>query len=222
MRAAHFSREFVSFFKNLSANNTSEWFNANKSIYDLHVKKPFESFVADVIDVLKKHDRKINMTAKEAIFRINRDTRFSKDKSPYKTNMSAAVSAGGKNPAFPGLYLEVNHEGLTVMGGAYMIEKENLLKLRQTISANMKDFQKLVRDKKFVAYFGKIEGEKHKLLSEEFKPIALKEPLIANKQFYFSAKLPAKSVTDDKLLKTIEEYYLTAKPINEFLIRGLF
>lgn len=222
MRAAYFSREFVIFFKKLSVNNTSEWFKANKTTYDLHVKEPFEFFVADVIDVLKKHDRKINMTAKEAIFRINRDTRFSKDKSPYKTNMSAAVSTRGKNPAFPGLYLEVNHEGLTLMGGAYMIEKENLLKLRQTISANMKDFQKLVKDKRFVSRFGKIEGEKHKLLSEEFKPIALKEPLIANKQFYFSAKLPAKLVTDNKLLKTVEEYYVTAKPINEFLIRGLF
>lgn len=222
MQSSHFSTEFINFFKDLSTNNTSEWFNANKKEYESAVKKPFERFVEDFIAMCKGYDKRINMTAKEATFRINRDTRFLKDKSPYKTNMSAAVSEGGKNPGYPGLYIELSHEGVTLIGGAYTVEKENLLKLRHAIVSDLKGFQKLKTDKKFVERFGKIEGEKYKLLPEEFRVIAAKEPLIANKQFYFSAKLPTKLITDAKLLKTIEEYYLAARPLNQFLIKGLF
>lgn len=222
MKPPYFSKDFLSFFENLSVNNTTEWFKANKNNYELHVKKPFEIFMADVIEVMKKHDKSISMTAKESIFRINRDTRFSKDKLPYKTNMSGAVSAGGKNPAFPGLYLEASHEGITMLGGAYLIEKENLLKLRKYIAANLKSFQKLINNRKFVTHFNKMEGEKNKLIPNEFKEVVEKEPLIANKQFYFNAKLPAKLVTDKKLMKTIEEYYLVTKPLNNFLMKGLF
>lgn len=222
MNTRNFTPAFNSFFKSLSQNNSSVWFHANKITYEKEVKKPFELFIAETIQMIQKYDSDVKMQAKDAIFRINRDTRFSKDKSPYKTYMSAAISAGGKNPAYPGLYLELNHEGLTLLGGAYMIEKENLLKLRQSIATHLTEFQKLANDKKFVAHFGKIEGEKHKMLPEEFKAIATREPIIANKQFYFRAKLPAKLITDDKLLKTIEEYYLVAKPMNEFLVRGLF
>jgi uncharacterized protein (TIGR02453 family) len=218
----YFESSFISFMKSLLANNNSTWFHANKKAYELDVKKPFEIFVNDLIESFRKYDKGINMTAKEAIFRINRDTRFSKDKSPYKTSMSAAISEGGKDPRYPGLYIELNHEGITLIGGAYTVEKENLHKLRKTIASDLKGFQKLVTDKKFISLFGKIEGEKHKLLSEEFKTLTTKEPLIANKQFYFSAKLPAKLITDAKLLKTVEEYYLAARPLNQFLTKGLF
>jgi uncharacterized protein (TIGR02453 family) len=147
MANTYFSKEFIAFFKNLSGNNSSEWFQANKKTYELNVKKPFEAFVADVIDIFRKYDTRISMTAKQAIFRINRDTRFSKDKSPYKTSMSAAISEGGKDPGYPGLYIELNHEGITLIGGVYTVEKENLHKLRQAIAADLKGFQKLSTDR---------------------------------------------------------------------------
>lgn len=222
MNTHHFTPGFCSFFKNLSQNNSSIWFHANKVSYEKEVKKPFEVFIAAVVQMIQKYDAGVTMQAKDAIFRINRDTRFQADKSPYKTTMSAAISGGGKNPAYPGLHLEFSHTGITLMGGVYRVDKENLLKLRRSMVANLKTFQKLVNDKRFVSHYGKIEGTKHTLLAGEFKAISKTEPLICKKEFYFRAHLPASLITDAKLLKTIEEYYLVAKPVNEFLITGLF
>ena len=76
------------------------------------------------------------MEAKEAIFRINRDIRFSKNGEPYKTYMSAAISAGGKNPGYPGLFIEMSHSRIYLLGGAFHLEKDQLEALRKGIMRN--------------------------------------------------------------------------------------
>jgi uncharacterized protein (TIGR02453 family) len=219
--AEHFTKEFISFFKELEKNNSTAWFNENKKQYEAFVKLPFIAFVEEVIKAIQAKEPAIKMTGKEALFRINRDTRFGADKSPYKTNMSAAVSVGGKNPGYPGIYFEMSHKGINIICGAYMVEKDNLLSLRKKIAADIKGFQKIVTAKKFKETFGTILGEKSKLLPEELKKPALVEPLILNKQFYYAANLPVKSITEDGLVKTIASYYEAAKEMNQFLIKGL-
>lgn len=219
--AVHFTKEFISFFAELEKNNSTIWFNENKKLYEANVKNPFIAFVEEVIKAIKSKEPAIKMTAKEALFRINRDTRFVTDKSPYKTNMSAAVSVGGRNPTYPGIYFEFSHKGINIICGVYMIEKDNLLSLRKKIAADIKGFQKIVNGKKFKETFGIVLGEKSKLLPEELKKAALTEPLILNKQFYYAANLPVKSITDDALVKTIASYYDAAKEMNEYLIKGL-
>ena len=82
----HFSPEFLQFFKDLAANNNRDWFTGNKKHYELVVKKPFEVFITDMINKIKKDDPKLQIEAKDAIFRIYRDVRFSKDKTPYKNS----------------------------------------------------------------------------------------------------------------------------------------
>jgi uncharacterized protein (TIGR02453 family) len=219
--AAYFTREFISFFRELEENNSTVWFNENKKKYETFIKQPFIAFVDDVIKTIKIKEPAISMTAKEALFRINRDTRLGTDKSPYKTNMSAAVSAGGRNPAYPGIYFELNHKGINIICGAYMVEKDNLLSLRKKIAADIKGFQKIVNAKKFKGAFGTVLGKKSKMLPEELKKPALEEPLILNKQFYYAAKLPVKAVTEDGLVELVSSYYETAKEMNQFLIKGL-
>ena len=91
------TKEYNSFFKQLTANNSTEWFNANKKKYEQHVKEPFHQLVQEVIDRMKKIDPGIKMEPKESVYRLNRDVRFSNDKNPYKTFMAAVVSRGGKN-----------------------------------------------------------------------------------------------------------------------------
>lgn len=219
--AVYFTKEFISFFKELEKNNSTIWFNENKKKYEASVKAPFIAFVDEVINAIKIKEPTICMTVKEAIFRINRDTRFGTDKSPYKTNMSAAVSVGGRNPGYPGIYFELSHMGINIICGAYIVEKNNLLSLRKRIAADIKGFQKIITTKKFKETFGTILGEKSKILPEELKKAALIEPLILNKQFYFAANLPVKFITGEGLVKVITSYYETAKEINQFLIIGL-
>ena len=84
---AWFTSDFNTFFKDLARNNNKEWFDANRKRYEASMKQPFESFTTEVIKRVAKHDKSVKIGPKEAIFRINRDIRFSKDKTPYKTGV---------------------------------------------------------------------------------------------------------------------------------------
>ncbi len=214
-----FTPDFNRFFKDLAKNNNKEWFDKNRKRYEKSVKVPFEDFVAEVIKRVSKEDPRVQIAPKEAIFRINRDIRFSKDKTPYKMQMSAIVSpAGRKDHGVPGIYFELGPEKVRIYGGRYMPEKEDLYRIRQHIAGKMKRFQALRSDKNFVKFFGSVMGEKNKVLPPEFKALVEKEPLIANKQFYYMAELPAKVVEDPKLPQILMEHYKAMKPMNDFLL----
>ena len=216
---AWFTPDFNSFLKDLAKNNNKEWFDANRKRYEQSVKEPFAAFVAEMIKRVNKLDPKVRIEPKEAIFRINRDIRFAKDKTPYKTSVSAIISpAGRKDHGIPGIYFELGPEKVAIYGGAYMPEKEALLAIREKIMGNGKKFKSLYEDKTFKNLFGKIQGEVNKVLSADFKEAAKKEPLIANKQFYWGADLPAKTVIDPKLADILITHYKAMRPLNEFLL----
>jgi len=219
---AWFSPDFNMFFIELAPNNNKEWFDANRKRYELSVKEPFEAFVAEVIKQVAKVDPKVNITPREAIFRINRDVRFSKDKAPYKSRMSAVVAAGGrKDHSSGGIYFEIGPENVAFYGGQYMPDKDQLQRIREHITANLAQFKKLRTANAFVDRFGEIQGEKNKIVPKEFKEALAKEPLIANKQFYFMAELPPKNVTSPKLVELLMEHYKAMKPMNDFLAMAL-
>lgn len=205
---AYFEKDYFDFFKELAANNNRDWFQEHKKRYENSVKKPFEVFVADLISEVGKLDKKVAIQPKDAIFRINRDIRFSKDKTPYKLNRSAIVSPiGKKDKANPGLYIEVSPEHVRVYGGVYMPDKTQLYNIRETIAQNPKKLEKLSSDKKFKDIFGEIRGEKNKIIPKEFKEIGEKSDIIYNKQFYwFTQWDPKEALKDDFLKKTMEAY----------------
>ena len=93
---AFFTRDFIDFFKELSADNKKEWFDLNRKRYETSIKRPFAEFVQEMVDRIRADDPAVDISTKDAIFRINRDIRFSNDKTPYKTYMAALVSANGK------------------------------------------------------------------------------------------------------------------------------
>jgi uncharacterized protein (TIGR02453 family) len=213
-----FTADFNQFFKDLAKNNNKEWLDANRKRYENSVKKPFEAFVAELIKRVSKVDPAVKIEPKEAIFRINKDIRFSKDKTPYKLSATALVSAGGrKDHGDPGIYLELGPEHVQIYGGSYSPEKDQLQMIRSKIAADLKGFKKLYTANAFVDHFGAMEGEKNKVLPPEFKTLVNEEPLIANKQFYYHAILPAKSVTDPKLMDAIMDHYKAMRPMNAFL-----
>lgn len=217
-----FTKDYVRFLKDLAANNNREWFHANKKRYEESVKKPFELFVQELIDQVGRKDKKVQITPKEAMFRIHRDVRFSKDKTPYKTNMSAVINRGGrKDMHSPGMYVELSPEHVRVYGGLYMLSSEELKQVRIHLSKNAAKFKKLYSDKKFRNVFGEVRGEQHKRAPKEFASAIEKEPLILNKQFYYFSQEKPSLIAKKELTDVIMEHYATMKPMGEFLFAGL-
>lgn len=219
----YFDASFATFYKNLAANNNRDWFLANKADYEKNVKKPFERFVGALIETMAKHDKRIaELVPSQAIFRINRDVRFSKDKTPYKLHSSAVVSAGGKkSERDPGIYVEMGPEKVAIAGGIYMPGKEELADIRAAIAAEPKKWKKAVESPDFVKYWGDVQGEKNKVLPADLKELAKEIPHLYNKQFYYWVELDTKWITSDKLISKIEEHYVAAKPVSQFLAAAL-
>ncbi|MGE0567016.1 MAG: DUF2461 domain-containing protein [Bacteroidia bacterium] len=214
----HFNPAFLKFFNELSKNNSTEWFNENRKTYEKEVKKPFSDFVDEMIKRIQKHEPDVKIKASEAIMRINKDIRFSKDKTPYNTHVSANISVyGKKDKSYPGFYFQLSPKGIMIYGGAYMVENTTLQALRSHIADNLKEFVKIYSDKSFKEKYGKIQGEQNKRIPPEFQKVVVKEPLIANKQFFYSAELKPVLITSDKLPDELMKYYLAGKKINDFL-----
>lgn len=219
---AYFDKDFNQFYKDLAANNNRDWFHENKKRYEKSVKEPFKAFVEDMIGRMKEDDPEIDMQSKDAIFRINRDIRFSKDKTPYKTMSSAMISRGGKkNKSYPGIYFEMGPGNVAIYGGCYMLDKEPLSNLRHAIANDLKGFQKALDHKPFKEKFDGLHGDVNKRIDKDLVEAAEKQPLIYNKGFYYYAKFdPSVVVTDENLAETFMNYYQASAPIRDFLTKG--
>jgi len=219
---AMFTVDYIDFFKELSKNNNKKWFDQNRSRYEKYVKTPFYSFVETMIEKIQAYEPKVKITPAESIFRINRDIRFSKDKTPYKTHMSALISqTGKKDKGFPGIYFGMDTENIMIYGGAHILERERLYSIRKYISEHLDEFSKLLNDPAFKKKYGEIRGEKNVRIQPEFKDAAEKQPLLFNKSFYYQAKLNIKRILKPGLMDIFMDYYLAAKPIREFLISAI-
>ncbi len=202
----------------LARENNKEFFDANKSRYQKHVKAAFEGFVEQLISKMKKDYGLGELSASECIFRINRDIRFSKDKTPYKLQMSALITKGGrKNMSAPALYIEIGPEHLNLYSGVYMPEKDQLLSIRTKIAKHTKAFVKIIEEKNFVKYFEAPQGEKSKILPAELKSAAAECSYIYNKQFYIMHTIDAEKILEPGLDDYILEVYSAADDFNAFL-----
>jgi uncharacterized protein (TIGR02453 family) len=220
---SYFTKETLNLLKKLKKNNNREWFNENKPKYIENVKEPFEAFIGDLIDAMNPYFESLPITPKDAIFRIYRDVRFSKDKTPYKTKVSAIISPGGrKDKIIPGIYLEISADDMRVYSGLYQLDSKQLFNVRSHISHNMDEFNNLITNSKFVKTFTEIRGEKNKRIPKDFEDDANEQPMLFNKQFYFFTSWPAETIYDKNLIKKITETYTIAQPVSEFLYEGLF
>ncbi len=214
----NFTKDFTKFFEELERNNNREWFAQNKIRFENSVKNPFHSLVSDLILRMAENDPALMTNAKDSIFRIYRDVRFSKDKTPYKTNVSAMISARGKKDhSYPGLYLEIDKDGAKIYGGVYGAGKELLYNIRTFIANNLDEFKDCYSDENFRSTYGEIIGDKNKIIPKEFKELIEKEPLILNKQFYYCAGIDKAVLTNDNFLSKIIETYNAAARINSYL-----
>jgi len=213
-----FTQDYLDFFIELAGNNNKDWFDVNRKRYEQNIKIPFQKFTQHLISELAKKEALFkDLEAKDCIFRINRDIRFSKDKAPYKMMCSAVVAPGGKkSKAINGIYFELGPEHVRAYGGVYEIEKEDLEALREGIAENSSTFKKLYTSKDFTTTFGQIRGEVNKKLPPHLKAAAELEPLIYNKQFYFFAEFPAETILKDNLDQILINCYKVGQPIETF------
>lgn len=219
----YFTPDFHSFFKELATNNTKEWMDENRKRYTKNIKEPFEVFVKDLQEAVSAFDEEILVKPNNAIFRINRDIRFSNDKAPYKLDRSAIISKHGrKDKQYPGFYISVSAENTYLGGGAYFLDNDALQKVRQEISYNLQEFSQLINNKAFRQNFGEIKGEKAKRLPKEFQEDENIQPLIANKGFYYMQELDANIIFKDNFIETVVDKLKTAKPFNDFLRRAIY
>ena len=219
---AYFNEDFLNFFSELAENNHKGWFDENRKRYEKNVKEPFRQFIRYLIEHLRIHDPELQVEPKDVVFRINRDIRFSKDKTPYKTHAAANIAKNGRKDEKPGFYVHFGRDAAILGGGAYSVNTERLQQIRELISEQLAEFHDIIKNKAFIDFWGTVQGEQNKRIPKEFRPIYEKEPLIANKQFYVYRELDPELVLSDDLLKYVMDYYSALKPFNEFLNQAFY
>ncbi|MFI5384611.1 MAG: DUF2461 domain-containing protein [Fimbriimonadales bacterium] len=218
---AWFTQDALDFFAELELNNERAWFEKNKKRYEASVKQPMEAFAAEMISRMQQIDPRITMLPKEAVFRIYRDTRFSKDKTPYKTNAGLSISPGGKSDhSSGGVYFHLDARSMAVASGRYRPEPAEILAIRMYIASHIDEFAKLLEEPRFKATFGTIAGEKNKVLPAELRDAASRQPLIFNKQFFYWAEYDGKEALRDDLPDFVMMHVEVARPMDQFLTRA--
>ncbi len=208
----------LKFLRSLARNNNREWFEKNKGTY-LQAKEYFEIFVGSYLKELIVFNPELaGLNPKKLPFRIYRDVRFSKDKSPYKINMGAGFSPNGKLVQEPGYYLHIEPNGCFLAGGIYMPDPENLSKVRQEIDYNGDALEKIMSDKKFKKWFnGFGDFDKLKTVPKGFSKDHPRLEWLKNKSYIVSHPFTDAEVMDKKFLKQAMEASRAMKPLVNFL-----
>lgn len=217
------SKETLSFLRKLGKNNNRDWFEKNKDLY-LAAKEDVEKSIEGIIAGIRSFDKRIGseISAKKAMFRIYRDVRFSKDKRPYKTNLGASISPGGKMAAAPGYYIHIEPGKAFVAGGMWQPPAPELAKIRQEIDYNFAEFKKIVNDKTFKKYFGTLDQD-DKLVNPP-KGYDKENPAIdflRLKSFIVVAEISEKDLTGKNFVKAATAALKAMQPLNNFLQRAI-
>ena len=213
------TRELVNYLQGLAENNNRAWFVMNKPSYDI-LRTEFVELVAMLIAATEKFDSAVaGQDAKKALFRINRDVRFSKDKSPYKTHFSAVIAPGGKKDPGSHYYMHIDQDGkLLVAGGCYMPPPDVLAKIRRHIAEEPAAFSRLLKNKTVWSYFGDFADE-GKLVRppKGYVPDTPHIENIKQKSFIVWREFPVKGMTGDKVLKQAAEGFKASLPLVKWL-----
>ncbi|MDX2194869.1 MAG: DUF2461 domain-containing protein [Cytophagales bacterium] len=215
----------LSFLSELKENNNKLWFEANRGKYE-SVKKDWEKFVSQLIKNVALFDKDIAaLEPKDCVFRINRDVRFSADKSPYKTNMGAYLSKGGKKSTFAGYYIHIEPNESMIAGGIWMPDAPTLFKVRQEIDYQLDTFTKILKNRNFTHTFGHSlyegDGSKGKLVPKGFDKNSPAAEYLKYKSFIGSKAIKNEELLSGLVLKDAIESFKIVKPLNDFINKAL-
>jgi len=218
------TKEALQFLEDLIANNNTEWMHANKKRYE-NYKKDYHSYIATVLAEMKPLDKTLEtLEVKNCTFRINRDIRFSKDKSPYKTNMGIWFTQNKNSKNSPGYYIHFEKGNSFIAGGVWCPEPDQLKRIRKEIEFFHDDLEKIVNDKTFKKEFSAITQDDSNSLKNAPKGFDPNHPAIEFlklKSFTASQKVDDEIFTVPDFSKKIAQKLMALKPMNDFLKRAL-
>ena len=215
--------EIIAFLSELKENNNKEWFGAQKKRYDA-LKAAYISIVEEIIAELTEFIPEMsNCQAKSSIFRINRDIRFSTDKSPYKTNFGAYFNPAGKKSPKAGYYLHLEPGKSFLGGGLYMPASDVLKKVRQEVDYNFDEFRSIVDSKEFKKWYPEVFKEDK--LSRPPKDYEASNPAIEYlklKHLLYTHDFDVLTLKSQKeLIGNVTKAFKTLKPFIDFLNQGI-
>lgn len=218
------TKESLQFLDDLKVNNNRDWFLENKKRYEIF-KKDYHQLVADFLDAMKPMDASLELLeVKNCTFRINRDIRFSKDKSPYKAHLGVWLSTGVKGQNRAGYYVHIEKGASFIAGGFYSPEAEDLKKVRKEIAFFHDDLEAIIADKNFNKEFGNLDVTETNSLKNPPRGYEKEHPaidLLKLKSFTATQKYDIKEVTQKDFVAKMSQKLIALKPLNEFINRAL-
>ena len=207
----------LDFLQELQANNNKPWFQAHHAEYeDAHQR--FEDYVDGFIQDFRTVEDFEDLSAKECTFRIYRDVRFAKDKSPYKSNMAASIALGGKRSMRAPYYIHIEPQDNSILaGGIYMPTPDQLAAIRRAIDRKPAQLKAAISSKPFKKYFGTLSGEKLKTPPRGYAADHPEIELLKYKQFVTSCALTDKDILSPRLVARTVEVFAALKPLLDFL-----
>lgn len=207
----------LQFLRNLEKNNNREWFNENKTLYQ-EAQQDVISFVEKLIEEMADFDEEMGkLEAKKSVFRIYRDTRFSKDKTPYKTNFGAGLGMG-KGNKISGYYLHIEPGKSFLAGGVYKPEPSVLKTIRQEISAFGDEFKAILEQDEFRNYFRGLSVEdKLKKVPQGFEKDDKMAEYLKLKHFIVTHPISDEQLLSENAVKEFTKIFKAMKPLNDFL-----
>jgi len=214
----------LQFLEDLKKNNERDWFQANQKRYELY-KTDYKNTVEEFLDTIKPLDDTLEqLEFKDCSYRINRDIRFTKDKTPYKTHMGIWMCEGKKNTNLAGYYVHIENGAAFAAAGLYWPDASDLKKVRREIDGFYEELEEIVNAEDFKSVFGKLESNAENTLKTSPKDFDKDHPAIEFlklKSFLATTPLTNKDLINNNFIKNTVEKLIVAKPLIEFLNRAL-
>jgi uncharacterized protein (TIGR02453 family) len=213
-----FTPKTLSFLRSLKRNNDREWFRARKDQYDEHVRGPMAAVIERLAVDLARFAPELDVSPKRSIYRIYRDTRFSGDKTPLKTQVAASfrwrdLPRGGG----AGLYLEVNPGWVWMGGGFYAPEPADLVRIRHHISDTHPELHRISRAAGFRKAVGELDGERLSRVPRGFQKEDAAAEYLKLRNFLAGREFPADFATSSRFYPTLVSTYRAIMPLVRFL-----
>ncbi len=212
-----FPEDGLKFLKKLKKNNTREWFGKHKSEYEDYVKFPMQCLISTLAPQIHEFAPEIEVHPQRSMFRIYRDTRFSKDKTPYKTHVAAHFSPTGNKMDGAGLYVHVEPGEVYLGGGYYMPSSDHLRAIRRAIDKRSEEFLAFLGGHHFKKTFGELVGDKLSRVPQGFEKNHPMSNYLRMKQFYAGVSLPENEALRQDFPKKIIEVLRIVYPLVEFI-----
>lgn len=212
------TQESLDFLKKLEKNNNREWFLKNKPAFEA-ANDNIAAFTGSLIAQIGRFDQAVGgIDPKTCVFRIYRDIRFSKDKSPYKTNLGAYIAPGGRKSMQPGYYFHIQPGHCFLAGGKHIPDGSELQKIRTAINKDLAAFRKIVEKKSYRDAFGELRGDHLKAVPKGFDPESPAVEFLKLKEFMAFVEFPDdKIVTAADFPKTLAKIGKEMYPLISFL-----